>query len=253
MDFTINTHEQLIKALVDSGYSFVTVNNCYVTDKPKVAVLRHDVEARYENALEFAKIQHKYGIKGTYYFRILDKCFKPDIVKEIAAMGHEAGYHYDDLAKCKGDLNCAIKRFEKNLKLLNDITPIRTICMDGSPLSKYDNKELWKKYNYKDFGIESEPYFDIDFKDILYLTDTGRMWDGDKFSVRDKVESSLNGISFHSTNDIINAAKENRLPAKIMFTFHPQRWNDKALPWVKELVWQRLKNIGKGVLVGIRK
>ena len=62
--------------------------------------------------------------------------------------------------------------------------------MHGSPLSKWDNRYLWKKYNYRDFGIIAEPYFDVDFSEVLYLTDTGRRWDGDEVSVRDKVEGT---------------------------------------------------------------
>ena len=58
---------------------------------------------------------------------------------------------------------------------------------------------------------------------------------------------------FHSTNDIIKAAEEGRLPDKIMMTFHPQRWHNRWVPWVKELVWQSVKNQGKRVLVYIRK
>jgi hypothetical protein len=46
--------------------------------------------------------------------------------------------------------------------------------MHGSPRSKFDNKELWSKYNYRDLGIIGEPFFDIDFDDFFYLTDTGR-------------------------------------------------------------------------------
>ena len=60
--------------------------------------------------------------------------------------------------------------------------------MHDSPLSKYDNRLLWKYYNYRDYGIIGEPYFDIDFNDVFYLTDTGRRWDGEKVSVRDKVK-----------------------------------------------------------------
>lgn len=249
MDFTIKSHEELIKSLVNSGYDFITVNESLQTNKSGFIILRHDVEARYDNALEFARIQHKHGIRGTYYFRILKDHFDPEVVKKIASLGHEAGYHYDDLTKCKGDLEKAIQRFEKNLNRLNNIIPIKTICMDGSPLSKYDNKALWEKYDYNDYGIKSEPYFDVDFTDILYLTDTGRMWDGERFSIRDKVNSSLNNLSFHTTTNIMQAAKENRLPNKIMFTFHPQRWNDKRLPWIKEFVMQNVKNQVKRVLV----
>ncbi len=57
----------------------------------------------------------------------------------------------------------------------------------GSPTSKFDSRDLWKKYDYRDFGIIGEPYFDIDFSKVLYLSDTGRRWDGDKFNVRDRV------------------------------------------------------------------
>ena len=39
----------------------------------------------------------------------------------------------------------------------------------------------------EDFGIIAEPYFDVDFDEVFYLTDTGRRWDGDSVSVRDKV------------------------------------------------------------------
>jgi len=76
--------------------------------------------------------------------------------------------------------------FEKNLSELRKLYPVKTICMHGSPLSKYDNKLLWKYYDYKKLGILAEPYFDIDFNQLFYLTDTGRCWDGHRFNVRDK-------------------------------------------------------------------
>ena len=62
--------------------------------------------------------------------------------------------------------------------------------MHGSPLSKWDNRDLWKRYDYRDFGIIAEPYFDVDFNEVLYLTDTGRRWNNSKASVRDKVEGT---------------------------------------------------------------
>ncbi len=30
---------------------------------------------------------------------------------------------------------------------------------------------------------------------------------------------------------------------------HPQRWTDKPLPWLKELVWQNVKNVPKYYLL----
>jgi len=129
---------------------------------------------------------------------------------------------------------------------------IKTICMHGSPLSKWDSRLLWTKYNYRDFGIIGEPYFDIDFTQVAYYTDTGRRWDGDRVSRRDKIMNPVTQViaaakfpRFHTTFDIINAANSGELPEQIMFTFHPQRWHDHWLPWIKELVGQNVKNIGK--------
>jgi len=59
--------------------------------------------------------------------------------------------------------------------------------MHGSPRSPYDNNEVWKKYDYRELGIIAEPYFDLDFSKVLYLTDTGRRWDGEGVSIRDKI------------------------------------------------------------------
>ena len=70
------------------------------------------------------------------------------------------------------------------------------------------------------------------------------MWDGHKVSVRDRVNSSYN-LTFHSTNDIIEYLQSNNLPNRIMFTFHPQRWNDGMVNWTKEYIMQNLKNIIK--------
>jgi len=254
MDFTADKITQLYKALLQQGFSFFTFKE-YVENRTsgKFIILRHDVEQKYHIALKFARIQYSLGIKGTYYYRMLPKCFKPEIVKQIAELDHEIGYHYDDLAQCKGNHQKAIARFEKNLTTLRSIALVETICMDGSPLSKYDNKDLWKEYDYRSLGIKGEPYFDINFDEVFYLTDTGRRWDGWKASVRDLVPQQeqwvKQGLVFHSTDDIINAANKGYLPNKIMITIHPQRWNDKPFPWIKELLVQNVKNQVKRILI----
>jgi hypothetical protein len=129
--------------------------------------------------------------------------------------------------------------------------------MHGSPKSKWDSKRIWDKYDYKELGIIGEPYFDINFDEVFYLTDTGRRWDGWKVSVRDKVPQQKKwreqGLVFRSTYDIIQAAEKGQLPDKIMITTHPERWTDRPLPWVKELVWQNVKNVVKFFLIKVTK
>ena len=254
-------------------------------------MLRHDVDARKLNSLRFAEIQHERGVKGTYYFRMVPQSYDAGVITKIAELGHEIGYHYEDMdfASSKFDVRNsklveedlyepAIEIFKENLKKLRALYPVKTICMHGSPRSPFDNKAIWKKYDYRDYDIIGEPYFDIDFNKVFYITDTGRRWDGDKVSVRDKVDSGLqvagSGLqvkkptnnmhpatrnphpaprtqhpaphnpqpSFHSTQQIIRAANSNTLPDQIMFTFHPQRWTSSPGPWLWELFFQNLKN-----------
>ena len=112
-----------------------------------------------------------------------------------------------------------------------------------------------KEYKYRELQLIGEPYFDVDFSKVLYLTDTGRRWDGHKVSVRDKVENTQNqnlkqkGYTIHSTSDIIKAAKKGALPELIMFTIHPQRWHSNPILWTSELIGQNLKNVAKRALL----
>jgi len=332
MDFTLKTYNKLLNTLSHQGFSFLTFAEFLLKASNKAIVLRHDVDALPGNSLKFARIQAELGIIGSYYFRIVQGSWDEAVIKEIAGLGHEIGYHYEDLGATAQRINgtraqrhngamaqringtraqrhngamaeeelvrIAIESFTENLENLRKIVPVKTICMHGSPLSKWDSRLLWKYYDYRDFGIIGEPYFDVDFDEVMYLTDTGRRWDGEAFNIRDKAvggrrkaegekmmgrmgewengrrdevetkgrrdEETLSSIltpepsnrrtiipfpKFHSTFDIIRAAENGKLPDKIMMTFHPQRWTDKPVPWVKELVWQNVKNVVKYFVV----
>ncbi len=242
MDFTVEKYKELLKSLVNQNYTFQTFDEFITAPSSKSIVLRHDVDLLPYNSLAFAKIQAEHNIKGTYYFRAVPESWNEEVILEIFDLGHEIGYHYECLTTCNGDLKKGIQDFEDNLTALRKLAPVSTICMHGSPMSRYDSKDLWKTYDYKNYGIIAEPYFDVNFENVFYLTDTGRRWDGHKVSVRDRVQTSFNTV-FHSTDDIIN--KIDTLPPTIMFTFHPQRWNDNKLLWTKELVLQNTKNIVK--------
>lgn len=241
MDFTLKKYRELLQSLIESDFVFQTFEEFLIKPSQRCIVLRHDVDLLPYNSLAFAKIQAEKGLKGVYYFRAVPESWDEKVIKEISSLGHEIGYHYECLTTTQGNLEEGIKDFGKNLQELRKIAPVRTICMHGSPMSKHDSKDLWKEYDYKTFDVIGEPYFDVDFKKVYYLTDTGRTWNGEKVSVRDKVNTSFT-LSFQSTNGIIDAAKSKDLPQKIMFTFHPQRWTDNNVKWMKELIIQNLKN-----------
>jgi len=264
LDFTIKKYKELLSVLKDAAYTFQTFAEFLEDPADRVIVLRHDVDAKKYNSLRFARIQASMEIRGSYFFRMVSQSFDREVIREITARGHEIGYHYETMDTAGGDIEKAFELFSKNLKKLRKLVSVKTICMHGSPLSKYDNRSLWDHYDYRELGIIGEPYFDIDFAKVLYLTDTGRRWDGDKVSVRDKVGSRELGVgsstqnssphraprtAYRSTNEIINAAVSNSLPDQIMLTFHPQRWTNKPLPWIKELIWQNMKNVVKRMII----
>jgi hypothetical protein len=251
MDFTIKKYTVLLEQLKKSGYSFQTVAGFIQQPEKKVVVLRHDVDDLPFNSLKFAMIQNKMDIKGSYYFRVIPSSFDMEIIQEISNMGHEIGYHYETMDTCNGNVENAYNEFCRNLELFRKIVPVNTICMHGSPASHFDNREIWSKYNYKQMGITAEPYFDIDYNKVFYLTDTGRRFDGEKVSVRDKPMEKIHTSwpSYHKLDEIINALHKNSFPDVVMMALHPQRWSDNILFWAKELILQNLKNTVKRHIV----
>jgi hypothetical protein len=252
--------------LILSGYSFVLfkdyIQSKKYLDKSSCIILRHDVDSLPYNSLRIAVIENSFGIKSSYYFRIEQERHEVEILKKIAALGNEIGYHYEDVnlvLKCNKQMlkeqnghnsherliDLAYESFCKNLERMRKIYPIKTICAHGSPLSPFDNKIMWNKYDYKKLGIIGEPYFDIDWDKFAYFTDTGRRWNGYNVSLRDKVNSKYK-FNFKSTIDIMNNIS--KLPSHLMITVHPQRWNSNITMWAKELIMQSGKNINKKYL-----
>lgn len=243
-DFTMIKYRELLTSSSEAGYALISFEEFIGKQCPeRCIVLRHDVDAQPVQSLLKAEIEKEMGARSTYYFRIVDESNDPGIIRKIAALGHEIGYHYEDLSLANGNYKKAIRLFEKNLEYFRTYYPVKTICMHGSPASPWDNRLIWRDHRYQDYGILGEPYFDTDFSSTLYLTDTGRKWDGTKVSVRDKVKHPFQQ-QFHlrSTDDIVRALNAQSLPARIMLTTHPQRWHDDWGPWCRELVLQGIKN-----------
>lgn len=244
MDFTVHKYCQLLDALLQSQMSFH---------------LRHDVDLLPQHSLRTARLEAQRDISATYYFRVVPESYDEQVIKEIKALGHEIGYHYESLTTCNGNIDQAYLDFCNNLERLRTLAPIQSICMHGSPRSPWDSKDIWKKYDYHTLGVAFEPYLDTDFSQSVYLTDTGRRWDGYRVSVRDKIpgfqeEWESLGLKFHSTDEIIEQLLDSDSPLrksgkKVLLTTHPQRWNPFGFAYVKEFSMQMIKNVYKRMLV----
>lgn len=254
LDFTLKKLQDLYTNIINKNYKIIPFAEYIKSDKyknKKVIILRHDVDRKVINSLKVAIIERSLGVRASYYFRYKKDVFNKKTIDKIYNMGHEVGYQYEVLSRTSGNLEIGIELLKKELGKFQEIVNIETICMHGSPLSKWDSRKLWSKYKLKDFGIIGEPYLDIDFNKVLYLTDTGRRWNGSKVSIRDKANSNFK-YNFKTTSDIIFALEKNILPNQIMMNIHPQRWNDFFIPWIKELIGQNVKNLIKYFFVKLR-
>ncbi len=284
-DFTPSMYRKLLDALKEAGFSFQTFGEYSLAPGKNIVIMRHDVDRRAQNALRLAEIESEMGIKGSYHFRSVSSSNVPEIIGRIAGLGHEIAYHYEDMslaAKMAGKAGSspeeelaarAFESFRENLVYFRTFYPVRVISMHGSPAERIDNRLVWKYFDYHECDIICEPYFDLDYSDMLYLTDTGRRWDGGRYNIRDKalaggsnrenggfaawkvkpVSGSLlymtnEGLDqiaryqIHSTKEIISLAGSGELPEKLVINTHPQRWNDALIPWIIELYLQLIKN-----------
>ena len=247
-DFNLKSYESLLLAFQQAGYQFQTFEEL-MTDpaKGKSLVMRHDVDELAWNALKMAQLENKLGIRATYFFRIVKQSNVPEVIKQIVGLGHEIGYHYEDLALAEGDEVQGIGTFKENLEYFRKYYPVRSVCMHGSSTSKYDNRLLWKNHSLSDFGLVGEPYLSIDFDKVFYLTDTGYAWDGGKFATRDIVENKF-GLKFHTTSQIVDCIKAGNFPSQALILAHTL-WTDSLIQWnglhLREFFRNNLKLLAK--------
>jgi len=232
-DFTINKFIRLCEA-ISSNYLTITMVEYVDIKLPNSFILmRHDVDRIPERALVTAKIEHEYGIRSTYYFRTSKSVCKPNIIRQIKNMGHEIGYHYETLNEAYGDPQKAIDLFQSHLDDLRNICEINTICRHGRPLSKYDSLELWKTYDFRDFGITSEAYLSIGANIFFFSdTDTKGIWDlSDNFgNLRDHIHGQNKLLITETTDDLIDLIESRRLN-NLYILLHPEKWSSGSVKW----------------------
>ena len=252
IDFTLKSYAEYVIMIKNHFEQILTFEEYFSWNKDlhKFCVIRHDVDRKLENALNMASLEHTLGIRSTYFFRTKKRVFDKKIIRKIARMGHEIGYHYESLADAKGNYNLALQDFSNNLNKLKKIVRVSTVCMHGKPFSPYDSRDLWRKDDNHDllrnvFNIHGEVYLDINYNDITYISDTGRNWQSDRFNVRDKVNSSVN-LNLTCKEDLVRYLKNPH--NNLVFLVHPERWNEGFCEYSFQFLKDQLINAAKKFL-----
>ena len=123
LDFTEERYAEILD-LASSKFSFHLISQIPETSIG-TALWRHDVDFSPQRALAMAKMESERNIVATYYVQPSSRfysIFEPEIIailREISAMGHEIGLHFDPSIYPKGDL---VSRLRLETNLLSDLS-----------------------------------------------------------------------------------------------------------------------------------
>ena len=253
IDFTLGLYKTLIKTVQKkfNDQIFTFSDFLSVPRKPeRFCIIRHDVDRKSSAALRMATSENDLGVQASYYFRSKNQNFNKNVIKRINDLGHEVGFHYESLASAEGNYQDALADFKKCIRNFHNISKISTISMHGSPLSKYNNLDLWQEFDrseiFDELGLIGDVVLDIDFSDILFITDTGRNWQSQKGNLRDKV-NSLIAVDLKNSRDLLRLIEKPNY-GKVVLQIHPERWTNNPIGWAIQFVKDQSANIVKRII-----
>lgn len=225
-------------------------------------VLKHDVESKPSKALKLAQIEHKHGIRGSYYVQayLLDEAKDLKVLKEIASLGHELSYHYDVLDASSGDLEKANIDFQSKLeKFKQSGFELTTVCQHGNPVKNrvgyssnrdfFRNENIALQYNYMTDIV-------VNFKEkklvsYLYVSDAGYKWNIISDPENNDRVKGLPDIVLKSFDDILSEVKKGN---SLIVSTHPHRWEKHRIIiflniWLFKLVRIVFKTLSQNKLI----
>lgn len=231
---TLKRWREICRVLKDSNkYVFETcsIYNNRLNEQTTIYI-KHDVECNPTNALKTAQIEHDLGISATYYVQVDLLNHYSHIIREIASLGHEIGYHYDVLDECGGNYDKANKQFKIALDNFQKIgINISTVCPHGNPVLRrsdwHSNKDFFRRSSISeqypqitDIVVDPNKAFG---KSMTYISDTGYFWKIiTDISNNDRVSTADQPISL--PDDLSQLESDS-----VVISSHPHRWVENEI------------------------
>lgn len=98
--FTLENYSKLLELAKEHEFQFILHKDEFEPERKDI-IWRHDVEFSPAIALKMAVIEHKLGVRATYFFQMHSEFYNTlerytsDILRDIIALGHHVGLHFD--------------------------------------------------------------------------------------------------------------------------------------------------------------
>jgi hypothetical protein len=170
-------HYREILALITASYQPLLFSSSKATaghGRPRI-YLRHDVDHSLRVALGMARLEAELGVPATYFVQLHSDAYavtshsQIQLMREIASLGHEIGFHYDTAHYRKLGLD-VVAATRNDLDRLSERVGSRVDCI--SRHDPVDSPRLPQSANLVPFDTAS-PQFT---KDVRYVSDSAMSW-----------------------------------------------------------------------------
>jgi hypothetical protein len=166
-------------------------------------ILRHDVDLSIEAALEMARLEAEWGVRATYFLLLSCEHYNlfsedySEAPRQLIALGHEVGLHYNVRAMAKRAHEDLLPELEMEAGILSALAkqPVRSIAMHLPSLLGDDPFAE---------GSSFVNAYDKRFtRDIAYFSDSCGAW----------------------RNSAFEAFRTNQIPRRLQLLVHPFFWH----------------------------
>ena len=177
-NFTLQSYRRVVEKL-HSRWQILRLCDAFAKPfKPDSLILRHDIDISPLLALPVAEIENSFGIRSTYFVGLhlyynLHYPGHADVIRKLAEMGHEIGFHYDGVLYPGNEaaLEQNLALLDRHIQILQDICSSRivsiarhnpSIAKEGDPF-----KTAVKYFNAYDERL---------FQNTIYISDSCGAW-----------------------------------------------------------------------------
>lgn len=228
MKFTYDAYGELLELFLRNGFVFSGYADAQMY--PRSCILRHDIDLSIAKALQMAEYEASlnFKVRSTFFVLLRTDFYNPasrdsvKMLREIAAMGHEIGLHFDESAYDDIDLNTCSQSVQGEADVLQGILgiPIRAVSMH-MPSQCFLKSDL-------NFEGLINAYSKVFFKEFKYLSDSMRKWREDPVVAVESREYDRMHILTHPIWYDANEVSIQKILGNYMSYTSERRWHSLA-------------------------